>query len=261
MDNDLYEALIGADLSGRELRVALAVHRQTYGYNVEHARIAACVIAEMTGIRREHVSRMVSELLRQRVLYRLGGSKGALGISPSSEWKIDSKDHPKSKEPEKAQSAVFGTSLVPFPAHYKDRNTNTTSDEVVSAPAQVKTKRERKPAFGMSQMLADNPHAISEQLLTDWLALRKTKRAPVSHSVWDALNAELMKCVAHGITADTAMTEALSAGWQGFKANWIINRHSDVAQQAGSPSSRHHGFQNRDYTAGLAQREDGTYAL
>ncbi|MBD1555214.1 replication protein, partial [Pseudomonas typographi] len=33
MDNDLYEALIGAELSGRELRVALAIHRLTAGYN------------------------------------------------------------------------------------------------------------------------------------------------------------------------------------------------------------------------------------
>ncbi|HEJ4806058.1 TPA: replication protein, partial [Pseudomonas aeruginosa] len=45
MDNELYEALIGAELSGRELRVALAIHRLTVGYNVEEARIAASVIA------------------------------------------------------------------------------------------------------------------------------------------------------------------------------------------------------------------------
>ncbi|HBS81033.1 MAG TPA: hypothetical protein DD989_20665, partial [Pseudomonas sp.] len=38
MDNELYEALIGADLSGRELRVALAVHRFTVGYNSQAAR-------------------------------------------------------------------------------------------------------------------------------------------------------------------------------------------------------------------------------
>ncbi|MFG7953541.1 replication protein, partial [Pseudomonas aeruginosa] len=31
MDNELYEALIGAELSGRELRVALAIHRLTVG--------------------------------------------------------------------------------------------------------------------------------------------------------------------------------------------------------------------------------------
>lgn len=268
MDNDLYEALIGADLSGRELRVALAIHRQTSGYNVEHARIAASVIADMSGIRREHVSRMISELLRQRVLYRVGGSKGALGISPSNEWKIDSKEQVKSKEPEKAQCAVIGTSLVPFPAHYKERNTNTTSDEVVSAPelakqesVPVKPKRERKPSFGKPQMLADNPHQIPDQLLTDWLALRKTKRAAISQTVWDALNTELTKCVDLGITAEDALTEALSAGWQGFKVAWIVNRLAEQNSAPATPASRHHGFAERDYTAGLTQREDGTYAL
>src|SRR5690554_5917603 len=76
MDNELYEALISADLSGRELRVALAVHRLTAGYNVETARIPAATIAQMANLRREHVSRMISELIRQRVLYRAGGSQG-----------------------------------------------------------------------------------------------------------------------------------------------------------------------------------------
>lgn len=237
MDNNLYEALIGADLSGRELRVALAVHRQTSGYNVEHARVAASVIADMSGIRREHVSRMISELLRQRVLYRVGGSKGALGISPSAEWKIDSNDTPKSKEPEKAQSAVVGTSLVPFSAHYKERNTNTTSDEVVGTPAQVKPKRDRKPSFGMNQMLADNPHQIPDQLLADWLALRKTKRATVTQTVWDSLNAELTKCADLGITATDAMIEALTAGWQGFKAGWIANRLGQAAPMHASSTA------------------------
>ncbi|WP_237753071.1 replication protein, partial [Pseudomonas aeruginosa] len=66
MDNELYEALIGADLSGRELRVALAVHRLTAGFNQDESRITASVIADMSGIRREHVSRMLCELLRQR---------------------------------------------------------------------------------------------------------------------------------------------------------------------------------------------------
>lgn len=262
MDNDLYEALIGADLSGRELRVALAIHRQTSGYNVAHSRIAASVIADMSGIRREHVSRMISELLRQRVLYRLGGSKGPIGISPSTEWKIDSKEQPKSQEPKKAQCAVYGTSLVPFPAHYKDRNTNTTSDEVVGETDQPKQKRERKPAFGMVQLLADNPHQVPEQLLVDWLSQRKAKRAVVTATVWSTMNTELSKCVTAGISAADAITEALTAGWQGFKASWVINRLNE-SKSAAKPAqqSRHTGFADRDYTAGLIQREDGTYAF
>ena len=136
MDNQLYEALIGADLSGRELRVALAVHRFTAGYNVETARIPAATIAKMANLRREHVSRMISELIRQRVLYRAGGSKGPLGISPVSEWRIDPKNEDKKGQPKAAQSAISGTSLVPFPAHIKDRKDIQAPSVLVDAERQ-----------------------------------------------------------------------------------------------------------------------------
>jgi phage replication O-like protein O len=224
MDNDLYEALIGADLSGRELRVALAIHRQTAGFNLSEARIAASYIAQMSGIHREDVSRAICELIRQRVVYRTGGSRSPIGFAPVNEWAIDSKNTRSGKSSIAPQCGVFTTSNVAFLPHNKDRNTNTTSDEVVGTPAPVKAKRERKPAFGKLQILANNPHQVPDQLIADWLALRKTKRAPVSRTVWDSLNAELTKCAELGITAVEAMTEALAAGWQGFKADWIANR-------------------------------------
>ncbi|MEO8640940.1 replication protein [Pseudomonas sp.] len=131
MDNDLYGALIRADLSGRELRVALAIHRQTAGYNVSSARIAASYIAEMANIHREDVSRIIGELLRQRVIYREGGSKAPIGISPANEWKIDAKNNRKTTATKEPQCGVSTTSLVAFPPHNKDTNTSTTSDEVV----------------------------------------------------------------------------------------------------------------------------------
>lgn len=131
MDNDLYEALIRADLSGRELRVALAIHRQTAGYNLDSARIAASYIAEMANIHREDVSRIIGELLRQRVIYRDGGSKAPIGISPVREWRIDAKNNRKITAPKEPQCGVSTTSLVAFPPHNKDTNTTTTSGEVV----------------------------------------------------------------------------------------------------------------------------------
>lgn len=145
MDNELYEALISADLSGRELRVALAVHRLTAGYNVETARIPAATIAQMANLRREHVSRMISELIRQRVLYRAGGSKGPLGISPVSEWRIDPKNEDKKGRSKTAQSAISGTSLVPFPAHIKDRK------DIQAPTVLVDAERQPEQAAAMSE--------------------------------------------------------------------------------------------------------------
>jgi phage replication O-like protein O len=131
MDNDLYEALIGAELSGRELRVALAIHRQTAGYNLESACIAASYIAEMSGIRREDVSRAVSELLRQGVIYREGGSRSPIGFAPVGQWKIDKKNTHPNKQKETPQCGVSHTSNVAFLPHNKERNTNTNANALV----------------------------------------------------------------------------------------------------------------------------------
>jgi phage replication O-like protein O len=135
MDNDLYEALIGADLSGRELRVALAIHRYTIGFNTETARIAASVIADKSGIHREDVSRIISELLRQRVIYRIGGSRSPIGICPISEWKIDQKNTRKKPTESAPQCGVPTTSNVAFLPHYKDSKDNTDPSGLVDAAA------------------------------------------------------------------------------------------------------------------------------
>jgi phage replication O-like protein O len=135
MDNDLYEALIRADLSGRELRVALAIHRYTAGFNVATARIPAVNIAKLSGIARENVSRIIGELIRQRVIYRDGGSKAPIVISPFAEWKIDAKNDGKKTTSKTTQSVKFDTSLVSFPTHIKDSKDNLEPSVLVDAAA------------------------------------------------------------------------------------------------------------------------------
>ena len=169
MDNDLYGALIRADLSGRELRVALAIHRQTVGYNVASARIAASYIAEMANIHREDVSRIIGELLRQGVIYREGGSKAPIGISPVNAWRIDAKNNRKIATKKAPQCGVSTTSLVALSPHNKDINTNTTSYEVVvdaerqpdAAPEKIsKTKQDACP----HRAIVDLYHEILSEL-------------------------------------------------------------------------------------------------
>ena len=89
---------------------------------------------------------------------------------------------------------------------------------------------------------------------------RKAKRAAVTATVWSTVNTELAKCAEAGITADDAITEALNSGWQGFKASWVIKRLAE-SDPAPAPQSRHTGFADCNYTDGLIQREDGSYAL
>jgi phage replication O-like protein O len=237
MDNELYEALIGADLSGRELRVALAVHRFTVGYNSQAARIPAATIAKLSGIARENVSRIIGELIRQRVIFRAGGSKAPIGIAPFSEWKIDLKNEDKKGQAKATQCVKSDTSLVSFPTHIKERKDINTTDVVLSAsvesvralPAKASSKSAKPKAdtFTLSNLLLDNPHGASEQVLADWLTCRKSLKAAVTATVWKRVNAELAKCAAEGISADDALAEAQEAGWRGFKAEWVANRRSN----------------------------------
>lgn len=272
MDNELYEALIGADLSGRELRVALAIHRLTAGYNKDSVKVAALYIAKMmygeqgADAERANVSRAVNSLIRQRVLFRNGGSRDPLTFLPVAEWKIDAKS-----------TVLKSTHCVEnIPAtvlkitHIKDTKDINTTDVVFSAPVEAQkvepTQKPEKPTkakaetFTLPNLLLDNPHGASEQVLSDWLACRKNLKAAVTATVWKRVNAELAKCVAAGITADDALAEAQEAGWKGFKYDWLVNRNRSNSTATAAPS-RHSGFDQRDYNAGLIVREDGTHGF
>lgn len=147
MDNELYEALIGADLSGRELRVALAIHRLTSGYNKESVKVAALYVSKMLygaergESERANVSRAINSLIRQRVLFRDGGSRDPLTFLPVNEWKIDQQSTVL-----KATHCVEKTpATVSKITHIKDINTNLTADAVVVATASTGEGLESEP--------------------------------------------------------------------------------------------------------------------
>jgi phage replication O-like protein O len=138
MDNDLYEALIGAELSGRELRVALAIHRLTAGYNSESVKVAALYISKMmygdeekAEKERANVSRAINDLIRQRVLFRDGGSRDPISFLPPKEWRIE----PKQTVLKSTQCVEKTHATVLEITHIKERNTNLTANAVVAAVA------------------------------------------------------------------------------------------------------------------------------
>lgn len=267
MDNQLMEALAKVDLPAREFRLVMAIARQTIGYQVETRRLSADDLGKLTNMRRDVTSKAVSHLLERRIIYRVGGSRGEIGIAPASEWVyFDEKagDLTETKSSHSAQIVSLrqesSETKTPHSHLYTKKEPQVTlpSEEITYPPVvEPKANPERKAPFGLTNLLADNPHQLPEQLLTDWLSQRKAKKAAVTATVWSTVNAELAKCAEAGISASAAITEALSAGWQGFKAQWVINRIRDSRQPASQ--SRHHGFQDIDYTQGMTARGDGSY--
>lgn len=265
MDNQLMDSLMAIDLSARELKIVLYVAKATINFGAGAQRIPATDIAKATHIHPDTVSKAISSLLRRRVLFREGGARGDIGVCDPKEW-VFVPDPKQTKSSDSAQviriGSVASQTKTDDSLLYSKKETplvTLPSEEITSSPEQpAPAKADRKAPFGMTQLLADNPHNVPEQLLADWLAQRKAKRAAVTATVWSTVNAELAKCAEAGITANDAITEALNSGWQGFKASWVIKR---LAEAAPAAKSRHHGFADRDYTAGLIPREDGSYAF
>ena len=63
----------------------------------------------------------------------------------------------------------------------------------------------------------------SPDVVRDWSAMRKAKRAPISQTVIDRLGGEINAAVAAGYTADDCLALCVLKGWQGFKFSWLQN--------------------------------------
>lgn len=86
--NEMLEALARLDLSGREFRIAITVMRKTYGFQKKADWIAREQLAEITGISKENISRIVNDLVAQKIIVKEGsGYIKKLGMNTQiSEW-------------------------------------------------------------------------------------------------------------------------------------------------------------------------------
>jgi uncharacterized protein YdaU (DUF1376 family) len=91
------------------------------------------------------------------------------------------------------------------------------------------------------------PQQPSEQVMSDWLAMRKRLKADVSQTVINSFGRELQLAVQAGFSVDDCLMECVTSNWRGFKAAWIKGR---------TPTARHNDFENRNYNAGVT---DGTF--
>jgi len=70
--NELMDALVRSDLSGREFRVFLAIMRETYGWNTKERSMTLRRISDMTGVDRRHVPGLVRGLINRNMIRRNG---------------------------------------------------------------------------------------------------------------------------------------------------------------------------------------------
>lgn len=68
--NGLLEDILLADLNKEELKIIFAIIRKTYGWNKKADKISFSQFAEITGIDRRHISRIIKTLLDKGFIER-----------------------------------------------------------------------------------------------------------------------------------------------------------------------------------------------
>jgi phage replication O-like protein O len=68
--NDILDALSKMKLNGREFRVCLALIRKTYGWGKKEDEISLSQFADATGISRNHIQEILSDLTRRKIVTR-----------------------------------------------------------------------------------------------------------------------------------------------------------------------------------------------
>lgn len=227
MDNSLMEALATVDLPARELRVVMAVARLTIGYQVECRRITADQLGKLTNMRRDVASKAISHLLERRILFRVGGSRGDIGVSPASEWvfyeeKSTSLTETKTSHSDQVVSLrknASETKTATCLLYTKKEPLVTVPSEQITAPQGAEHPVVKKSS-GVS--FDGEDFTVDPDLITKWVAAY----APVE------IESEIVRAAAWAAGAKP------KKDYRRFLVNWLARAHRKVANgvsEAGVP--------------------------
>ncbi|WP_026078239.1 helix-turn-helix domain-containing protein [Pseudomonas sp. PAMC 26793] len=119
----------------------------------------------------------------------------------------------------------------------------------INEPKEQGADAPRKPA--RFDPLTAKPGNVTAETWADWCQHRKEIRKPLTAKSCE----QQAKALVGHAAPDQVLATSIANGWTGiFPEKGPSNVHQ-------FPQSRHTGFADRDYTAGLTQREDGTYAF
>ncbi len=163
--NELYEALIGADLTRNQAKVAHAVCRKTYGFQKKMDRISDSQLAEITKLPRQKVNKAKNELISMNILIKSGNKIGLNKII--SEWKIQ-ECHQNSDNLRNVTKTVTKivtksvTALSPKQGHTKETITKENKyNNTPLTPHEVKGGELAKPEKRKPQTLNYNDYLVA----------------------------------------------------------------------------------------------------
>ena len=128
-------------------------------------------------------------------------------------------------------------------------------DEEIAKAAATAEKRKKSAAPKAPKAApVEKPDDVSDQVWTEWLALRKAKRAQVTPFILDRIRKQAERVPAkYGFTFEDALLMMIDAQWTGFEAEWVVNR---LSRTGGRATAAPQGF-TRELSAEERARNPG----
>ena len=254
--NELYEELIGSNLTKNQAKVAHAYCRKTYGFNKKMDRIADTQIAQLTRLPRQKVNTAKKELISMRVLVEEGDLIGPnknlhewilpeAKKGPSCHHRSDKKcphdsdsHHGSDTVPMMVTKSVTTvvTGVSPKQGHTKDTNTKDNKDNINNPP-----KSPRAVSFDASAVQL--PDWLSAEIWSSWVAYRRDLKKPIKsqQTVTQAINL-LDRCRLNGYSPEEIINRSIANGWQGlFEPNGAKPQPSQQVRVAENFAGKDYG--------------------
>nr|DAM85670.1 MAG TPA: Dna polymerase B [Caudoviricetes sp.] len=103
------------------------------------------------------------------------------------------------------------------------------SAEPESKPAKPKKRKPSAARIELEAYRVLGEHGIDGQLAQDYIALRKSHRAPITQTALKGIEREANNA---GLSLEQALTICCERGWRGFRAEWL---HSDRGNHPAQP--------------------------
>jgi uncharacterized protein YdaU (DUF1376 family) len=148
------------------------------------------------------------------------------------------------------KSNPSSTSVDEKPTNVERTLTKDSTNVQLPTPTPTPTPTPVKKNTSASALAC--PPDVDESVWSDFLQLRKTKRAPLTQTALDGIAKQAGSA---GITLSDALAVCCKRGWVGFEADWLTKSNSRAGPEK---QSRHAGFESKNYREGI--KEDGALA-
>lgn len=86
-----------------------------------------------------------------------------------------------------------------------------------------KTKSSKSTQLQSEDLLKDNPHDIPQEMLEDWVMVRKQKRSPITPTAWKRINNVLQMLKDKAIYPIDAFERMVANGWLSLELSYFEN--------------------------------------